>query len=359
MPIEVGIWRMGDKLEKVTFSAIESELKLEDQLAKDISILSADLMLVGRQVMTAFGKFIDLLAMDVDGNLSVIELKKDRTPRDVVAQVLDYASWVQTLSYDDIADIYAEKNGGKELEEGFAEVFGTNPPEKLNQSHQLIVIASELDANTERIINYLSDNYGVPINAVFFRHFQDGSNSYLTRTWLIDPNEVEVKASKSVAQRGGEVWNGKDFYVSFGDGEHRNWEDGRRYGFVSAGQGKWYSRTMEQLLPGARIFAMIPSIGYVGVGFVTETVVPVNEFKVEIDGKVIPILSAPINAPNMSENSDNPELSEYVVRVEWQETVGKDEAYWEKGLFANQNSVCRLKNRFTLENLKKFFKLED
>ena len=41
--------------------------------------------------------YIDLLAIDADGNLHVLELKRDKTPRDVVAQVLDYGSWVTTL----------------------------------------------------------------------------------------------------------------------------------------------------------------------------------------------------------------------------------------------------------------------
>ena len=38
--------------------------------------------------------------------LVLIELKRDRTPRDVVAQALDYASWVEELQAEDIAAIY-------------------------------------------------------------------------------------------------------------------------------------------------------------------------------------------------------------------------------------------------------------
>jgi hypothetical protein len=49
-------------------------------------------------------------------------------------------------------------------------------------------VAGELDSSTERIIGYLSSNYGVLINAVFFRHFREGSSEYRARTWLIDPN---------------------------------------------------------------------------------------------------------------------------------------------------------------------------
>lgn len=37
------------------------------------------------------------LAVSREGDLTVIELKRDRTPRDVVAQILDYATWVATL----------------------------------------------------------------------------------------------------------------------------------------------------------------------------------------------------------------------------------------------------------------------
>lgn len=279
MPIEVGIWRLGEKPEKVSMSAIDSELMLEDALAKDLSILSPQLMLIGRQIPTSYGKFIDMLAMDISGNLSIIELKKKRTPREVVAQSLDYASWVQALSYEEIAAIFSEKNSGKKLEEQFDEAFGVSPPEQINQSHELIVVASELDSSTERIINYLSDNYGVPINAVFFRFFRENGHDYLARSWLIDPEEAERKTSKSKVKKGAEPWNGRDFYVSLGEGEHRNWDDCRKYGFVSGGQGKWYSQTLKLLFPGSRVFVNIPKAGYVGVGEVKESAVPVKDFQ--------------------------------------------------------------------------------
>lgn len=42
-----------------------------------------------------------------DGALVLIELKRDRTPREVVAQALDYACWVEKLEAEDIAAIYS------------------------------------------------------------------------------------------------------------------------------------------------------------------------------------------------------------------------------------------------------------
>ncbi|MBU1219059.1 hypothetical protein KKF97_04560, partial [Myxococcota bacterium] len=72
MPIEVGLWRIDKEPEKVEFSVLESEKKLEEVLEKDLSLLSQDLLPLGRQVATAHGKFIDLLAMNGDGDLVVI-----------------------------------------------------------------------------------------------------------------------------------------------------------------------------------------------------------------------------------------------------------------------------------------------
>lgn len=359
MPIEVGIWKLGEKPEKISASVIDSELMLEDALVKDLSILSSQLMLIGRQVSTSYGKFIDILAMNISGDIYIVELKKNRTPREVVAQLIDYASWVQTLSYEEIAAIYSEKNFGKKLEEGFDDAFGTSLPEQINQSHELIVVASELDSSTERIINYLSDNYGVPINAVFFRFFRDEARDYLARTWLISPEEAERKSSKSKSKKGSEPWNGRDFYVSLGEGEHRNWDDCRKYGFVSGGGGKWYSQTLKLLFPGSRVFVNIPKTGYVGVGTVKEEAVPVKDFKVLLDGNEISILDAPLVAPKMSENADDLDLCEYIVRIDWIKDVPRNEAYWEKGLFALQHTACRLTNSFTIERLSQHFGLED
>lgn len=60
--------------------------------------LSSEWMLIGRQEITSFGGRIDLLAIAPDGSLVLIELKRDRTPRDIVAQALDYAAWVDQLN---------------------------------------------------------------------------------------------------------------------------------------------------------------------------------------------------------------------------------------------------------------------
>jgi len=346
---------MGEAPERIAFEPLDAEARLEDTLVQDIAILSADLVLVGRQIKTGFGKYIDILAMDRDGNLAVVELKRNKTPREAVAQLLDYGSWVRDLTYDEVAEVFSDNHSGQSLEEGFVEAFGSEGvPEEINESHQLILVAAELDHSTERIINYLSESFDAPVNAVFFRYFRDGENEYLTRSWLIDPRENETRIKK----KGKEPWDGNSFYVNVGEGPHRTWEDCRKYGFISAGGGSFYSQTLKQLVPGAQVYVMIPKTGYVGVGVVKEPSVSVKDFAVLVDGKETPILDAPLKAPQLPEHAQDPDKYEYFVRVEWIKTQPIAEAYWEKGMFANQNTVCRLRNRFTLERLQRHFGLE-
>lgn len=101
----------GNKLQPVMRTSLLSERQLQDWIANDPKIIGLDVMIIGTEVKTAFGSRIDILAMDNEGDLCVIELKKDRTPRDIVAQVLDYASWVSSLNTKQVHDLVHELLG--------------------------------------------------------------------------------------------------------------------------------------------------------------------------------------------------------------------------------------------------------
>ena len=106
MPLELNVWRIDGTPRPVGVAPMDLQHRLEDLLAADVSVASPDWMLIGRQVPTDHGGFIDLLALDADGRLVVLELKRDRTPRDVVAQVLDYGSRVRTVDPGEIPRLY-------------------------------------------------------------------------------------------------------------------------------------------------------------------------------------------------------------------------------------------------------------
>jgi len=99
---------------------------IDERIAK----LFDEWMLIGRQEDTGFGGRIDLLAIAPDGSLVLIELKRDRTPREVVAQALDYAGWVEKLHAEDIATIYGRFAPGRSLAQDFRERFGQDLDEE-------------------------------------------------------------------------------------------------------------------------------------------------------------------------------------------------------------------------------------
>jgi hypothetical protein len=364
MPVKFGLWRVeGEVAERVPASAIASEERLEDILEKKIEILGlGDLLPIGRQVVTAFGKRVDLLAIDGRGDLYVIELKKDRTPREVVAQALEYGFWVQSLSFEAIRELYAKHHEGDDFDSAFTSHFEGDIPEAINTSHRLVVVATGMDASTEQIVEYVR-GYQVPIDVLFFEYLMDGDREYLARSWLIDP-ALEVSAASSGKKQ--TPWNRTDFFVAVGENNERNWDDMVRYGFVSAGHGDKYRRAMENLFEGARVWAAIPSsratgpaYGYVGVGRVVSPAVRVTDFEVEVEGRRIKILEAPLQATNMGWHADDPTLCEYLVRVEWLDTRSREEAVWEKGMFANQNVVAKLRQPFTLQRLNELFDADE
>lgn len=352
----MGLWRIDvDTPRRLGVSTLPSEATLEEYLEGDPSLLGDRLLVIGRQVRTPHGKYIDLLAMDAEGSLHVLELKRDKTPRDVVAQVLDYGSWVSTLDRDTIIDL-ANEHLDVPFESAFEGVFGTSAPDGLNAALQLTIVATDLDAGSERIVTYLR-SFGVPVNAVFFSYLEDDGRTYLARTWLVSDDD----GSSAKRPRGKKAdWNGQDWYVNFGENEQRGWEDARRYGFVSAGGGDWYSRTLKNVPVGARIFAYLPQKGYVGVGTTLREALPFDRARILTDGEWERLADQPLVRAYQHESDGSEEdFGEYVVPVRWEVTVPAAEAYRESGMFASTHSACKLRQEFTLERLTKHFKIDE
>ena len=360
MPINQTMWRISDDIEEVKPTILESEEQLEEIIESNIEILNGNWLIIGRQVPTAYNHYIDLLAITSTGDLIIIELKKNKTPRDVVAQGLDYASWVQSLEADDVANIFMGYDhkylkSGKSFNNYFKEKFDHELEEEdINNSHQIIIVAAEVDSSTERIVNYLNDSE-IPVNVIFFKVFQDNGNQYINRAWLIDPDVTNdiIRVSKKESA----PWN-NEFYISFGDSESRNWEDAVEYGFICGGGKPWYSRTLNMLKPGSRIWVNIPHIGYVGVGIVREPARMAKDVILK-DGKNIFNLSDKADYHKQYiEDEDN---SEYLVLIDWHHTVKIDKAIKEIGFFGNQNTVARPKAirwTHTVERLKELWNIK-
>ncbi len=337
-------------------------------------------MLIGRQERTGVGGIIDLLAIAPDGALVLIELKRERTPREVVAQAIDYAVWVEALEAQDIAAIYGRFAPGHDLSADFRVRFGQSLDEDtLNDSHQIVIVATQLDDSSERIVAYLNKR-DIAINVLCFQVFTIGDQQLLSRAWLLDPVHTQVSATTAPAARGTrerepypvhtqvsattapaargtrerEPWNG-EFYASFGQSATRSWDEARNYGFISAGGGAWYSNTLNLLNIGDRVWVKAPGYGFVGVGEVTGPPQPGDEFMIPTPDGSRPSLEALTGGTYHREFADDPERIEHFLPIRWIHTVPLDQGVNEIGLFGNQNTVCKPttpKWRSTVERLK-------
>jgi len=232
------------------------------------------------------------------------------------------------------------------LAEAFDERFESTLPESLNNTHSLIVVASEFDSSSRRIVEYLAEVHDLAINAIFFSTFEHKGEMLLAIEWLLDQEDVVERAERKSAA----PWSGLN-YVNVGQSKDRNWEDMRKYGFISAGGGMKYVGALQRLAPNDAIVAYQKGVGYVGYGIVQERAVPVDTFL--IDGKQI--LEADIIAPDFCHNVGNIDLCEFVVRVEWRKTYTFEEAKTFPGVFANQNIVCKLRHPATVAFLEQNF----
>lgn len=291
MSIEHTVWSLDEKKPLVS-AELKDEKELELLILDNIEILNKGWLVLSNQVKTDAGKYIDVLCIDHDGDLVVVELKKDLTPREVTAQVIDYAASVSKMTVEEIAQLYLNHSDEtKTLNEAYKEKFGSELDEEhVNEKVKMVIVAAQMDNSTERIIQFLRNTYDVDINILFFQVFQCDGQRLISRAWFQEDVEETIPAGNSKKHS----WNG-EYYVSFGTyNEGRNWEDAVKYGFISAGNGEWYSNTLGMLSPDDRIWVNIPKTGYVGVGIVKETKKQAKDVKFERDGNLIPMKELPL-----------------------------------------------------------------
>jgi len=130
------------------------------------------------------------------------------------------------------------------------------------------------------------------------------------------------------------------------------------YGFICAGGGPWYSRTLQLLNPEDRVWVKVPGHGFVGVGRVTGRAKPATAFQVKTPAGEMSVLDVAKRGTYHREFLNDLERCEYFVPIQWLQTVPLEKAVQEIGLFGNQNTVCKPtteKWRYTVERLKETF----
>ena len=196
-------WRIGPegKPTRLNPGLIDLEKKLEQWLIADIDIVASDILVMKSQAVTTWGTKLDLLAIDAEGNLVIVELKRDQTLRDTVAQAIEYAAWASQLSYEEVVDLAAKHFGTVDaFEEAFEKRFGVELPASLNQVQRILVVAPTIDDTTETVVNFLANTFHMPINAVGFDVFGDPADLTIVRHFVREPSDVPTPTTAKKKQ---------------------------------------------------------------------------------------------------------------------------------------------------------------
>lgn len=153
------------------------------------------ILVIGRQVTTNLNTFVDLLGIDKAGNSVIVELKRDKTPRDTIAQLLEYASFVENLDYSQLNDIYQNYSGEEiSLEEYHQQYFQDESDEKVsfNKSLKLVVVAQEISKEIRQTAQFLRKK-GIDIYCMEFRYFTTKSGEKIISSDIIVGQEEFIR----------------------------------------------------------------------------------------------------------------------------------------------------------------------
>jgi len=140
---------------------------------------------------------LDLLALDIFGDIVVIENKLDDTGRDAIWQVLKYASYCASLSKVQIKNIYQQYidkcNLDGDAEANITEFFGANDFEEviLNKSQRIIMVSGSFRKEVTSTVLWLLNNYKLKMQCFKVTPFSMGSQLFMNLEQIIPVKEAE------------------------------------------------------------------------------------------------------------------------------------------------------------------------
>lgn len=137
----------------------------------------------------------DLVVVDLTGAVFLVEVKRDRTPRDVVAQIMDYAARLRQLGLEGMEDVLKQQYPG-----GTTSVLGKlldeNPdfkdteyddPDSFRRRFQtsiagnelqLVIVSYSVGEDIQRTVEHLREVYKVNIYCVEFDYYVSEEYEY-------------------------------------------------------------------------------------------------------------------------------------------------------------------------------------
>lgn len=190
------------KIEEKTFSELgfRERENLQEWLRKNPESLGEELLIIQKEFsgFADTNERLDLLALDKQGNLVIIENKLDNSGKNVVWQVLKYASYCSSLSKDQIRDIYQsylDKEGTKDkAEEKLSEFFDNTEYIELvlNQGpkQRIMMVAGKFKKEVTSTVLWLM-NYKIRIQCFKVTPFELGETLFLNVEQVLPLKEAE------------------------------------------------------------------------------------------------------------------------------------------------------------------------
>ena len=159
------------------FQAGHTEETLHDWLESNPEGILEDneLLIIGREVLTDLGGYIDLLGVDSAGNVVVVELKRGQTPRDTVAQALEYSAFAERLNVDQLETISRTYMNDESLNfaEHHRQHFDLSESDAVafNKDQRIVIVCQEIAPQIRQTAQFLNSK-GVNVTCVEFAFFQ-------------------------------------------------------------------------------------------------------------------------------------------------------------------------------------------
>lgn len=173
---------------------------LQEWIAKNPEVFGEELLIIHKE----FGGFsdtnerLDLLAMDKQGNLVVIENKLDDSGKDVIWQVLKYASYCSSLTKSNIRDIYQDymnKSAMQETaEDSLTDFFNVEDFDELKlnvgNTQRIIMVAAKFRKEVTSTVLWLI-NYRLRIQCFKVTPYQTEEEKYVHFEQIIPVRDIE------------------------------------------------------------------------------------------------------------------------------------------------------------------------
>ena len=177
----VALWEInGTSPTRLAAIPLELEKHLEGWIESDPALLQTGLDIIGRQVVLDAGR-LDLLALDPQGRICAVEIKRGSVTRDTIAQALDYAACLSTIEATDLrakADAYLKPRGTDVASLLNKRQMSLALDIDERQIQMFVVGIGGATADLQRVIGFLSQ-YELPITVVSYDVFVTGDGRRL------------------------------------------------------------------------------------------------------------------------------------------------------------------------------------